>query len=1005
MPKYHLPNGKVIYTQQEIPADQIDDFLDHDLTPHNQSSADEILTDAKKSLGSSQFTDQVLQQKPQQQLGKINPELSRKDTTMFDINYNDINNWISNQASKLPSVLQKPAAMWGSANVNFPLDFIQSVFGAPESPVLMGAGALKNAANITERISKLIPQAAGQKLLGPATTDLESLIGMPTGEISQSQTPIKGFFGGPSEGSGQVASASSAVRNPSLFTDIIGRNPEPPINQSVDLGTQQELDRIANLNYTGAEQHPGSAMTLLNRQPSIPPESGDIRGGFQPQTNQEMGYPYNVLPNLVRPRVAQTEILSQSSLRGLDLSRPVESGSDIHFISGGPDNPVWPIEDPRSSPSGYFGTGQSDELLPPVRGNRTPFSAAPISDRMQADMLRKLGGRAPDNTRFSSEVISAANKDAGGSGRNTMEGSNTDFFGDKIGMAALTHEELNRMRPVQKPLDIINSSPIVARSVEDINKIPPGQADVPPILMKNGNDMSAFRAQTTSPHIAMENFPESIPVIKPIIDSNDEKLKWLATTERKFAQLSKGLNRQDRGSLMMIMNGEEVPGASPDLYKRAQLAKNLTDSVYDLAKEKSEKDIGFIDRYITHIQAQSEGIIESAKSIISHQIGKESPLYRIFTGDIAAKEGHGINDYFEKGMGNPTSPFIKSRNLNAEIHPLETDYNRIMPIYLESMTKVIHDKPAIDSAMEALKTIPDGKLKEYLTGYIKNYSRYDADPELANAWNALTNQIATINARSVISFNPVIHAYHAGQLPANVWPELGTKYSTRGLAEFLSHPIQSYQELARNGLFSNMIRPMQFQTPAQKFDSVGYFMNMVESIVKGTGYYGFKQKALDSGMNDIDATMHAIQQTKNVTATIDPARHMRYFTPESNVIGGQGSRLLKQYHQIPMKLVEQFAHAASNFKDDPAKVARYITGTTVAGIGAAEGLHTLHISPATVATTFFGGGGGQFIKVMENVIRYLGKGDIMGAAKQVAEWVTPAGASIKKGMRFVSGEE
>jgi len=560
-----------------------------------------------------------------------------------------------------------------------------------------------------------------------------------------------------------------------------------------------------------------------------------------------------------------------------------------------------------------------------------------------------------------------------------------------------TTPSAERPIPAKPPLDAVNAAPRVITEPESLGKVPAGQPDVP---IPPGKDISAFRAEFSTPHVVADNFPQVKGVVDPIYKANDEGLKWLATTQREFADISSGLNTEDRQRLMYILNGDEIPDR-PDLMAKAAKAKNLLDHVYDMASDNSPENIGFIDRYITHIEKQPDDFKSAVASIVDHQFGQKSGLYQIFSSGNLAKATGDIGDLYEKGIGSPTSNFIKKRT--GALSDIETDYDKIIPTYLESMKKVIFDRPATDEAKDALKSLPVGKLKEWATAYIKNYTKYDADAELSKAWNSLANQIATTNARSVISFNPLVHAYHAGQLPANIWPELGTRYSMQGALQFLQHPIEGYQELAKNGLFSNMIRPMQFQTPMQKFDSASYYLNMVESLVKGTGYYGFKQRALDAGLDDAAATMRAIAETKNATATVDPARTMRYFTPESNILGGQMGRLAKQYHQIPTKLVEQFARAMADWKENPAMAARYVAGSTIAGAGSVAGLHTLHINPLTLAGSY-AGGAGQFGTVMTSAIRDLGRGNLGAALGDIATWAAPGGAVAKKGIKFVQGE-
>src|SRR5216684_3135418 len=154
----------------------------------------------------------------------------------------------------------------------------------------------------------------------------------------------------------------------------------------------------------------------------------------------------------------------------------------------------------------------------------------------------------------------------------------------------------NLPHQTKTPLDIENAQPKVIIEPTDVNKIPPGQADSAP--MTNGKDISPFRAEFSSPHIVMKNFPNTKGVIDPIMTSNDEKLKWLASTEREFADVSNGLSKEDRKSLTYILNGEEVPDASPIVMQKAEQARNLLDSVWDLADDKNVK-MGFQDRYIT----------------------------------------------------------------------------------------------------------------------------------------------------------------------------------------------------------------------------------------------------------------------------------------------------------------------------------------------------------------------------------------------------------------------
>jgi hypothetical protein len=545
-------------------------------------------------------------------------------------------------------------------------------------------------------------------------------------------------------------------------------------------------------------------------------------------------------------------------------------------------------------------------------------------------------------------------------------------------------------------LDSINAQPRAA-TPNNLSHIPGGQADVPPTIA-SPPDIIPFRAESSTPHIVMDNFPQTKPAIEAIYKAQDEGSRWEATTNRELEENSAGLNKNERKQLMHLMNGDEVPDASPEVRQAAIRGKQITDSIYDMADDKSPENIGFIDRYIPHIEKQPDDVKSAVAEIWNHQFGKDSGWNAVFGKENLEKSA--VNDLYEKGLGSPTSNFIKHR---SDMIIPEEDYNKIMPVYTASMKKVIFDRPATDIAKDTYKSLPDGALKEWMGGYIKNYTKYDADANLSTAWGRLANNIATTNARSIIPFNPYPHLYHLGQIPASIYPELGEKYSMLGAYRMLSSPIQTYQELAKNGLFSNMIRPWSFQRGMQKFDSIGYYMNMVESLVKGIGYHGFKQRALDQGLSESDAIMRAIGETKNATQTVDPARNMRFYTPESDWIGGQGGRLLKQYHQIPTKIVEQFAHAMADWKEHPATAARYVAGSSLAATLGAAGLHTFHVNPLTLLSSYFGGAG-QFGEMATGVIKKLAKGDLPGALSDYAAWQIPAGGVIKKGIKFVSGQ-
>ncbi len=522
-------------------------------------------------------------------------------------------------------------------------------------------------------------------------------------------------------------------------------------------------------------------------------------------------------------------------------------------------------------------------------------------------------------------------------------------------------------RPPTKPSDMV---------------IPgPGQAE----------PLTPFRANFNSPNKVGMKYESTRPIVEAIVSAKDAKEAWIGSTNRELLATTKGLDKNGR---LALWNELRAPGSTndPNILQRTKQAHEILDSIFKEASD-AGSDIHYMKDYITEIQKQPEGIKDGIKSIFNfHGMGD---LFREVESDATGKLG----DYFEKGLGHPSSVFTRERTGN--IRQLEMDPNKIFPIYVDSIAKVIHDAPAVDIATAQLKNVPEGPLKELMTSYIKNYTNYDSEPELHSAWQKFSNGVAAISARSFLGLNPGIHMLHLGEIPANIYPELGGNYLAKGIMSVATKPIENFREMSRLGLLQGEIKPFSFKTPGEKLDSIMNYMGVVESVVKGSAYNGFKQKFLDMGMNESQATMKALNEAKNATMTVDAARRMKGFTSESNFIGGEyGARNTMQFKQIPAKIVEQYYDIATQFMQDKKKFARAAFGATVAAGGALAGLHTSHTSslkrlvdPLGMAqSTMLGGLNDVTIKVLTD----LSKGDIGKALMDTATWMTPGGTTIKK---------
>lgn len=87
-----------------------------------------------------------------------------------------------------------------------------------------------------------------------------------------------------------------------------GKPTKVPAKAAVDLGEVKEKQRQADIFYTEHEHHGGTSLFIDPEDMPIPPKSGDTRLGFQPRSNADLPYPLNIVPDVVRPRAAQTVI-------------------------------------------------------------------------------------------------------------------------------------------------------------------------------------------------------------------------------------------------------------------------------------------------------------------------------------------------------------------------------------------------------------------------------------------------------------------------------------------------------------------------------------------------------------------------------------------------------------------------------------------------------------------------------------------------------------------------
>ena len=529
--------------------------------------------------------------------------------------------------------------------------------------------------------------------------------------------------------------------------------------------------------------------------------------------------------------------------------------------------------------------------------------------------------------------------------------------------------------------DIINATPTEPVVLSDLTLPRAGQIRPTPV-----KDVNLWQTQFNSPHKILSNYPDTKEVIDPLLQANDEGLAWLGNIKRKAAETTAGLNLEERIAMSDIAQGKPANDPTGDLTRRAGELRTILDNAHANMPEGSRPDggdVGYTKDYVTRMAAKDPVV----QQIYDYYMGKENPLYKLFAKSNIEDRSIIKTPIFEKGVGEPMSPYTKERT--GELENPEQDLNKILPAYFDSIKKVVFDKPAVERAEQALSNVPiNSKRYDLAKWTIKNYSGYDAEPQLHKSSDEFWRALGTVTARSYFGIKPMLHVLHATAVPQSIWPELGTKYSTIGLAKLLNEPVAAWTELGQRGLVQGDTNPWSFKTPGERMDAIIHGNNYIEKFVKGIGYFGAKQKYLDQKMNEASATMKAIQDTKDMTYSTDKIRQMKGTSPESNVWGGEGgSQILWQGKRIPLKLVENLTNTLMDFKQNKAKAARMVAGT--AAVGTLLGKKLYDETSGMLAPS------GPFISTLHNIYTDASKGDYGSMLGEVLAWAFPGGQQIK----------
>lgn len=663
----------------------------------------------------------------------------------------------------------------------------------------------------------------------------------------------------------------------------------------------------------------------------------------------------------------------------------------------GPITPLLPEMSGATSPPGRFGQGAYNNFIRPL--------SSPLG--LASTIAMGVGGAAKGR---SGKVAEGVAKEIAGEAAPTVAKEGVPIAEKVAEQTIKPKPDLGPFPPIPertpnifgtsneapKPPIEVAAAKTPAKSLEEAAILPP------PGGARGGRGVSSIRAELGSVDKTLMSRPETAPIAEGITQAFDKKLNWIAATERDLAKATQGLNKQQRITLGKMLDTGKYE-LDPTLSNRAVMIKEQLDKIHTMIPGgimEGGADVGFIENYLTHIrksQLEPE-LVDGIDQIWKYHVGK--PLSQMFSaGKMQKTAGTSVGDMFRRGIGNPSSPFGLERT--GQLASVEYDINKVLPAYTESIAKLIFDRTAVKNAKDVLARLPDkmadgspNTLKDLGKWYLTNYTRYDALPGLTQAWNAWSSRLMRTTARSMLGFSTGLQMLHLARIPANLYPEIPTKYLAYGVSQVAKKPLASWGEAARLGLLQNEIRPMQFKTTSQKIDSLIQLGSVADYLDRAIGYHGFKKMYIDQGMTEAAAGLKAVGSSKRASLMTDPSRPIKAFNPE-NSLGGSAIRMTGQFKQVPVKIIEQYMQIAAKAKQDPKAAARMIAGVGLA-VGAYEaGLKTWHVGPSSFISEL----GGAFGTVAKKVWGALAKGDWETALTETVLWAIPGGYSIRRQLK------
>jgi hypothetical protein len=263
----------------------------------------------------------------------------------------------------------------------------------------------------------------------------------------------------------------------------------------------------------------------------------------------------------------------------------------------------------------------------------------------------------------------------------------------------------------------------------------------------------------------------------------------------------------------------------------------------------------------------------------------------------------------------------------------------VVPTYIHSTMRTIHDLPAAARAQKKLEALPDGPRRKFAEWYVNNYLGLDEGKYLGvvpkdHPWVELSRWVAQRHYDATIGLNLKTWGVNTLQTVANTIPEIGFKHAYRGIRALATK--EGRRKFHDSGLlfdFPGLEEGMTHEGAYRKIMHGG--MAAAEYLNRGISYLGGLSEAAEAGLTGNAAEQHAmdvVEKTQFAYGKESAIPTLEALPPDMKVL-----------MTFPLKEAEFFTNlvkdAYQGGRRERAKLARFLLiNGGIYGAGTAAGL-------------------------------------------------------------------